>query len=131
MHSYSSFTSSNFLCSEKSEQEPDPREKMLTEHPDLLISFGKNLFVVLVDMFTSTVNPSVRYKCLSAITKILYFETAEMLKDLLEVCLFLLICQSLFSYPIIRVLHFRVLLQACLRHEIMPLWLWPSRWQRL
>lgn len=58
---------------------------MFSEHPELLIGFGKNLFVVLVDMFTSTVNPSVRYKCLSAITKILYFETADMLSDLLEV----------------------------------------------
>jgi E3 ubiquitin-protein ligase TRIP12 len=76
----------NFKHSDKiPDAEPDPREKMLSEHPELLVGFGKNLFVVLVDMFTSTVNPSVRYKCLSAITKILYFETADMLKDLLEV----------------------------------------------
>ena len=74
-----------YYSEKPAESEPDPREKMVSEHPELLVNFGKSLFVVLVDMFTSTVNPSVRYKCLSAITKILYFDSADMLKDLLEV----------------------------------------------
>lgn len=63
----------------------DVREEMFNTHPELLVNLGQSLFSVLVDMFASTVNPSVRYKCLSSITKILYFSTADMLKDLLRV----------------------------------------------
>jgi len=62
----------------------DPRIGIYREHPELLVSLGSNLFVILVEMFTSTVNPSVRYKCLGSIWKILYFSTSDMIKDLLK-----------------------------------------------
>ncbi len=66
---------------------------MFQKNPQMLVNFGKSLFVVLVDMFTSTVNPAVRYKCLSAITKILFISTSDMLRNLLEVIQ--LVCTSL------------------------------------
>eukprot|EP01113_Clastostelium_recurvatum_P006997 TRINITY_DN1321_c0_g1_i2.p1 TRINITY_DN1321_c0_g1~~TRINITY_DN1321_c0_g1_i2.p1 ORF type:complete len:1980 (+),score=516.89 TRINITY_DN1321_c0_g1_i2:142-6081(+) len=69
---------------DSTEPEIDPRERAFVQQPALLAHLGQSLFVVLTDMFTATVNPAVRHKCLSAITKILHFSTAEMLTDLLK-----------------------------------------------
>eukprot|EP01133_Synstelium_polycarpum_P007971 gene7971-9365_t len=62
----------------------DARVIIYKEHPELLISLGQGLFGVLVEMFTSTVNPTVRYKCLGSICKVLYFSTPEMVVELLK-----------------------------------------------
>jgi len=67
-------------------EDKDPRIKMLSERPKLIINLGECLFPTLVQVFSSTVNLSVRYKILSAITKILHFSTSASLKDLLRVC---------------------------------------------
>lgn len=66
------------------EEESDPRENILAENPQLLVNFGESLMYILFQVFTSTVNSPIRYKCLSAITKIIYFSTPKMLEDLLR-----------------------------------------------
>ncbi|GAM27040.1 hypothetical protein SAMD00019534_102150 [Acytostelium subglobosum LB1] len=65
-------------------EKDDPRIEMFKAHPDLLLAMGQGLFGVLVEMFTSTVNPVVRYKCLGCICKMLYFSTPAMLTELLK-----------------------------------------------
>jgi E3 ubiquitin-protein ligase TRIP12 len=72
---------------EESEQgaalEISAREMLLRSQPQLLLQFGTDLFAVLVQVYGSSVNPPVRYKCLAAINKLLYFSTSEMLRSLL------------------------------------------------
>ncbi|EGC32277.1 hypothetical protein DICPUDRAFT_57189 [Dictyostelium purpureum] len=54
------------------------------QSPELLKTLGEDLFVVLVEMFTSNVNTSVRYKSLGCICKVLYYSSSEQIKDLLK-----------------------------------------------
>eukprot|EP01018_Ginkgo_biloba_P019051 Gb_20277 [translate_table: standard] len=61
------------------------REKLLRDQPELLAQFGMDLFPVLVQVYGSSVNGPVRHKCLSAISKLMYFSTADMLQSLLRV----------------------------------------------
>eukprot|EP00245_Coleochaete_scutata_P015662 TRINITY_DN706_c0_g1_i1.p1 TRINITY_DN706_c0_g1~~TRINITY_DN706_c0_g1_i1.p1 ORF type:complete len:1941 (-),score=419.45 TRINITY_DN706_c0_g1_i1:667-6414(-) len=60
------------------------REKLLSDKPELLLQFGKDLFPVLLQVYGSTVNPPVRYRCLSALSKLLHFGNPEMLLSLLQ-----------------------------------------------
>ncbi|KAL6517434.1 E3 ubiquitin-protein ligase upl3 [Orobanche minor] len=60
-------------------------EKLLNEEPALLQQFGMDLLPVLVQIYGSSVNSSVRHKCVSAIRKIMQFSTSEMIQSLLNV----------------------------------------------
>ncbi|CAI9104744.1 OLC1v1003485C2 [Oldenlandia corymbosa var. corymbosa] len=66
-------------------QEVSPREKLLLEQPELLQQFGIDLLPVLIQIYGSSVNGPVRYKCLSVIGKLMYFSTADMIQSLLSV----------------------------------------------
>uniref|UniRef100_A0A0D6QT53 HECT-type E3 ubiquitin transferase n=1 Tax=Araucaria cunninghamii TaxID=56994 RepID=A0A0D6QT53_ARACU len=61
------------------------REKLFCDQPELLAQFGIDLFPVLVQVYGSSVNAPVRHKCLSAISKLMYFSTSDMLQSLLRV----------------------------------------------
>ncbi|CAA0807744.1 E3 ubiquitin-protein ligase UPL3 [Striga hermonthica] len=65
--------------------EVSTREKLLNEQPELLLQFGIDLLPVLVQICNSSVNVSVRHKCLSVIRKILYFSTSEIIQSLIKV----------------------------------------------
>ncbi|KAH7446550.1 hypothetical protein KP509_01G061600 [Ceratopteris richardii] len=60
------------------------REKLLQDHPELLAQFGKDLFPVLIQVYGSSVNPPIRHKCLAAMSKLVHFSTAEMLRSLFK-----------------------------------------------
>nr|GEX72072.1 E3 ubiquitin-protein ligase UPL3 [Tanacetum cinerariifolium] len=59
------------------------REKLLTDQPELLQQFGMDLLPVLIQIYGSSVNAPVRHKCLSAIGKLFYFSSADMIQSLL------------------------------------------------
>ncbi|KAK1370334.1 HECT-type E3 ubiquitin transferase [Heracleum sosnowskyi] len=60
------------------------REKLLNEQPELLHQFGMDLLPVLIQIYGSSVNGSVRHKCLSVIGKLMYFSSADMIQSLLS-----------------------------------------------
>jgi hypothetical protein len=66
-------------------EKQDPRAQLLQDNPGLLINFGERLLLPLLQVFNSSVNYSVRHKCLLVITKIMYFSSADMLRELLRV----------------------------------------------
>ncbi|KAI3780949.1 hypothetical protein L2E82_10943 [Cichorium intybus] len=61
------------------------KEKLLTDHPGLLLQFGMDLLPVLIQIYGSSVNAPVRHKCLSVIGKLMYFSTSDMIQSLLGV----------------------------------------------
>lgn len=61
------------------------REMLFRDQPELLAQFGMDLFPVLVQVYGSSVNAPVRHKCLSVISKLMYFSTPDMLQSLLQV----------------------------------------------
>ncbi|XP_043712874.1 E3 ubiquitin-protein ligase UPL3-like [Telopea speciosissima] len=65
--------------------EVSPREKLLQDQPELLQQFGMDLLPVLIQIYGSSVNGTVRHKCLSVIGKLMYFSTADMIQSLLSV----------------------------------------------
>ncbi|KAL6072066.1 Thyroid receptor-interacting protein 12 [Balamuthia mandrillaris] len=65
-------------------QDLDPRASIFAEHPELLADLQNRLLSLLVGAFTTTVNNTVRYKCLSCLNKILHYSTSDMLKHSLE-----------------------------------------------
>lgn len=60
------------------------KEKLLMEEPDLLEGFGKDLFPVMMQVYGSSINPAVRYKCLAVISKLLHFSKPDILRPLLQ-----------------------------------------------
>ncbi|KAF8088217.1 hypothetical protein N665_0549s0027 [Sinapis alba] len=60
-----------------------PREKLLSDQPELLQQFGLDLLPVLVQIYGSSVNGTIRHKCLSVIAKLMYFSTSEMIQSLI------------------------------------------------
>ncbi|XP_064977058.1 E3 ubiquitin-protein ligase UPL3-like isoform X1 [Musa acuminata AAA Group] len=60
------------------------REKLLQEQPELLQQFGTDLLPVLTQVYASSVNGSVRHKCLAIIGKLMYFSSADMIQSLLS-----------------------------------------------
>ncbi|KAF3544517.1 hypothetical protein DY000_02009066 [Brassica cretica] len=58
----------------KQEDSPkvSPREKLLSDQPELLQQFGLDLLPVLVQIYGSSVNGTIRHKCLSVIAKLMY-----------------------------------------------------------
>lgn len=67
------------------DNEVSPREKLLQDQPELLQQFGLDLLPVLTQIYASSVNGPVRYKCLSALGKLMYFSSADMIQSLLGV----------------------------------------------
>lgn len=87
-----------------------PKEKLLSDQPELLQQFGLDLLPVLVQVifccsfyklmfiqppvcltplfsiqqiYGSSVNGTIRHKCLSVIAKLMYFSTSEMIQSLI------------------------------------------------
>ncbi|CAE6150479.1 unnamed protein product [Arabidopsis arenosa] len=60
-----------------------PREKLLGDQPELLQQFGLDLLPVLVQIYGSSVNGTIRHKCLSVIGKLMYFSSSEMIQSLI------------------------------------------------
>lgn len=60
-----------------------PREKLLSDQPELLQQFGLDLLPVLVQIYGSSINGTIRHKCLSVIAKLMYFSTSEMIQSLI------------------------------------------------
>ncbi|CAN1192510.1 E3 ubiquitin-protein ligase UPL3 [Linum perenne] len=60
------------------------RERLITDQPELLQQFSMDLLPVLMQTYGSSVNGAVRHKCLSAIAKLMYFSSAEMIQSLLS-----------------------------------------------
>ncbi|CAN4107359.1 unnamed protein product [Withania somnifera] len=65
-----------------SSQEVSAREKLLNDQPELLKQFGMDLLPVLIQVYGSSVNSPVRHMCLSAIGKLMYFSSANMIQSL-------------------------------------------------
>ncbi|XP_039138135.1 E3 ubiquitin-protein ligase UPL3 isoform X2 [Dioscorea cayenensis subsp. rotundata] len=64
--------------------EVSAREKLLHDQPELLQQFGADLLPVVIQVYGSSVSGPVRHKCLSAIGKLMYFSTADMIQSLLS-----------------------------------------------
>ncbi|XP_070496016.1 E3 ubiquitin-protein ligase TRIP12 isoform X2 [Chironomus tepperi] len=62
----------------------DARIACLKEERGLAAEFIKNLFSVLYEVYSSSAGPSVRYKCLRALLRMVYFASADLLKDVLK-----------------------------------------------
>lgn len=61
----------------------DARLACLREERSLAAEFIKNLFSVLYEVYSSSAGPSVRFKCLRALLRMVYFASAELLRDVL------------------------------------------------
>lgn len=62
----------------------DARIACLKEERGLAAEFIKNLFSVLYEVYSSSAGPSVRYKCLRALLRMVYFANANLLRDVLK-----------------------------------------------
>lgn len=61
----------------------DARLACLREERGLAAQFIKNLFSVLYEVYSSSAGPSVRFKCLRALLRMVYFASADLLRDVL------------------------------------------------
>lgn len=68
----------------KSSQDRDARIACLKEEHGLAADFIKNLFSVLYEVYSSSAGPAVRYKCLRALLRMVYFANPELLKGVLK-----------------------------------------------
>jgi E3 ubiquitin-protein ligase TRIP12 len=62
----------------------DVRIACLKEERGLAAEFIKNLFSVLYEVYSSSAGPAVRYKCLRALLRMVYFANADLLRDVLK-----------------------------------------------
>lgn len=62
----------------------DARIACLKEERGLASQFIRNLFSVLYEVYSSSAGPSVRYKCLRALLRMVYFASADLLRDVLK-----------------------------------------------
>lgn len=62
----------------------DARIACLKEEHGLAADFIKNLFSVLYEVYSSSAGPAVRYKCLRALLRMVYFANPELLKGVLK-----------------------------------------------
>ncbi|KAG9509563.1 E3 ubiquitin-protein ligase TRIP12 [Fragariocoptes setiger] len=62
----------------------DPRVAIIEKNPAILQNFVRSLFGILHEIYSSSAGPSVRYKCLRAMLRIIYYTPAEMLRTLLK-----------------------------------------------
>uniref|UniRef100_A0A182SJG6 E3 ubiquitin-protein ligase n=1 Tax=Anopheles maculatus TaxID=74869 RepID=A0A182SJG6_9DIPT len=56
----------------------------LKEERGLAAEFIRNLFSVLYEVYSSSAGPSVRYKCLRALLRMVYFANGDLLRDVLK-----------------------------------------------
>ncbi|XP_055377635.1 E3 ubiquitin-protein ligase TRIP12 isoform X2 [Condylostylus longicornis] len=62
----------------------DARIACLKEERGLASEFIKNLFGVLYEVYSSSAGPAVRYKCLRALLRMVYYASPELLKEVLK-----------------------------------------------
>lgn len=62
----------------------DARLACLREERGLAADFIRSLFSVLYEVYSSSAGPAVRYKCLRALLRMVYFASADLLKDVLK-----------------------------------------------
>lgn len=72
------------LISRSSMQNVDPRTEFLFKEKELSSSFLKFIFDVLNDVYNNSAGFSVRYKCLNAILRIIYFTPEDILYPILK-----------------------------------------------
>ncbi|XP_004537340.1 uncharacterized protein LOC101452566 isoform X2 [Ceratitis capitata] len=88
VQSSTSNTSPNTPATSSSQQRRrasvDARIACLKEERGLAAEFIKNLFNVLYEVYSSSAGPNVRYKCLRALLRMVYYATPELLRDVLK-----------------------------------------------
>ncbi|EDS38382.1 thyroid hormone receptor interactor 12 [Culex quinquefasciatus] len=62
----------------------DARIACLKEERGLAAEFIRNLFSVLYEVYSSSAGPSVRYKCLRALLRMVYFANGALLREVLK-----------------------------------------------
>lgn len=62
----------------------DARVACLREEQGLAASFIRSLFSVLYEVYSSSAGPAVRCKCLRALLRMVYYATADLLKEVLK-----------------------------------------------
>ncbi|XP_026293450.2 E3 ubiquitin-protein ligase TRIP12 [Frankliniella occidentalis] len=62
----------------------DVRVACMREERGLAASFIRSLFSVLYEVYSSSAGPSVRVKCLRALLRMVYYASADLLKDVLK-----------------------------------------------
>lgn len=62
----------------------DARIACLKEERGLASEFIKTLFSVLYEVYSSSAGPAVRYKCLRALLRMVYFANSDLLKEVLK-----------------------------------------------
>lgn len=62
----------------------DPRIAYIKKNQDVLHNFVSSLFGILYEIYSSSAGPSVRYKCLRALLRIVYYTPTELLRVLLK-----------------------------------------------
>uniref|UniRef100_A0A336LPI2 E3 ubiquitin-protein ligase n=1 Tax=Culicoides sonorensis TaxID=179676 RepID=A0A336LPI2_CULSO len=62
----------------------DARIASLKEERGLASDFIKTLFSVLYEVYSSSAGPAVRYKCLRALLRMVYFANSDLLKEVLK-----------------------------------------------
>ncbi|XP_037815156.1 LOW QUALITY PROTEIN: E3 ubiquitin-protein ligase TRIP12 [Lucilia sericata] len=70
--------------SQKRRASVDARIACLKEERGLAAEFIKNLFNVLYEVYSSSAGPNVRYKCLRALLRMVYYASSELLSDVLK-----------------------------------------------
>eukprot|EP00735_Rhodelphis_limneticus_P000374 TRINITY_DN1060_c0_g1::TRINITY_DN1060_c0_g1_i1::g.30034::m.30034 TRINITY_DN1060_c0_g1::TRINITY_DN1060_c0_g1_i1::g.30034 ORF type:complete len:1894 (+),score=487.47,sp/Q6WWW4/UPL3_ARATH/36.71/3e-119,sp/Q6WWW4/UPL3_ARATH/32.33/2e-102,HECT/PF00632.20/1.8e-75,HEAT_2/PF13646.1/4.1e+02,HEAT_2/PF13646.1/0.12,HEAT_2/PF13646.1/6.4,HEAT_2/PF13646.1/1.9e+03,Neurochondrin/PF05536.6/1.9e+03,Neurochondrin/PF05536.6/4.9e-06,Arm/PF00514.18/1.2e+02,Arm/PF00514.18/22,Arm/PF00514.18/1.1e+03,Arm/PF00514.18/8.5e+02, len=75
---------SDLTATAEKEPESDEKKKLFEDNPNLVRKFDEDLFQVLVDVFNTTVNSSVRHSILIALAKMIHFSPADILKDVLR-----------------------------------------------
>ncbi|XP_011294459.2 E3 ubiquitin-protein ligase TRIP12 isoform X4 [Musca domestica] len=77
-------SSSSSSSSQKRRASVDARIACLKEERGLAAEFIKNLFNVLYEVYSSSAGPNVRYKCLRALLRMVYYASSELLSEVLK-----------------------------------------------
>lgn len=75
---------SNQSTSNKRRPSLDARIACLKEERGLAADFIKHIFNVLYEVYSSSAGPNVRYKCLRALLRMVYYATPELLRQVLK-----------------------------------------------
>ncbi|XP_049822761.1 E3 ubiquitin-protein ligase TRIP12 isoform X2 [Aethina tumida] len=62
----------------------DARVACLREERGLAATFIRSLFSVLYEVYSSSAGPAVRFKCIKALLRMVYYATPDLLKDVLK-----------------------------------------------
>mmetsp|Transcript_5126 Transcript_5126/g.18736 ORF Transcript_5126/g.18736 Transcript_5126/m.18736 type:complete len:1950 (-) Transcript_5126:161-6010(-) len=60
------------------------KSKLFEEKPGMVVSFGTDMYSTIAAIFTASVNPMCRLKCLLVLWKVVHFSTADALRTLLR-----------------------------------------------